>query len=251
MSLTAQQTEYGSTASDSQSELTRRKVRQKSVTAPTTRSQSQKDSNTDEVFGSQTLQRTTGNTDLRTEDASGATTSTTQVHDSTPWRGVLHSPQPPRLSIQPIDRIPTAPGSAQRTRHIPTTGDAEQKRDDATSPAPPQPPPMYAGTPEKQVHDLAEYLAQRMRRDFEAFRHEMQHHVVQVVQDAVTQCAHQTDVHHARPHGDRYQTTNDVTHRVRRLNAAVNPKYDQHHDVHHVLLRRDTRHERTPVQKKR
>ena len=185
MSLTAQQTEYGSTASDSQSELTRRKVRQKSVTAPTTRSQSQKDSNTDEVFGSQTLQRTTGNTDLRTEDASGATTSTPQVQDSAPWRGVLHSPQPPRLSIQPIDRIPTAPGSAQRTRHIPTTGDAEQKRDDATSPAPPQPPPMYAGTPEKQVHDLAEYLAQRMRRDFEAFRHEMQHHVVQVVQEAV------------------------------------------------------------------
>ena len=194
MSLTAQQTEYGSTASDSQSELTRRKVRQKSVTAPKTRSQSQKDSYTDEVFGSQMLHRTTGKTDLRSDDGSGATTSTTQVQDSTTWRGVQHLPQPPRLSIQPIDRIPRAPDSAQRTRLTLVKGDT------ATSPAPSQPPPVYVGTPETQVHDLAEYLAQRMRRDFEAFCYEMQYHVVQVVQEAV--CAHQRDVHHVRLHCD-------------------------------------------------
>ena len=64
-------------------------------------------------------------------------------------------------------------------------GDTEYQRDDATSPAPPQPPPVYVGTPETQVNDLAEYLAQRMRPDFKAFCHKMQNHVVQVVQEAV------------------------------------------------------------------
>ena len=157
---------------DSQFEFTRRKVRQKLVTAPTTRSQSQKDSNTDDVFGSQTLQRATGNTDLRTDDASGATTSTTQVLDSSTWRRVQHLPQPPRLSVQPTDRIPIAPGSAQQTRLTLVKGNTEHQRDDATSTAPPQSPPVYVGTPETQVHDLAVYLAQRMRPDFKAFCHD-------------------------------------------------------------------------------
>ena len=83
MSLT-QQPDPVSAASDSQTELSKRKVRPKSVTAPTTRSQSQKDSTTEDVFGSQTLQRTAGKPDLRDDLPSGLSDQITQGRDNYP-----------------------------------------------------------------------------------------------------------------------------------------------------------------------
>ena len=112
MSVT-QQPDPVSAASDSQTELSRRKVRPKSVTAPTTRSQSKKDFATEDVFGSQTLQRTAGNPDLRDEPTSGRSDEITQKRDNYPMT-------PPRLSIQPTDRIVLTPDGAQRICDPPT-----------------------------------------------------------------------------------------------------------------------------------
>ena len=119
MSLT-QQPDPVSAASDSQTELSKRKVRPKSVTAPTTRSQSQKDSTTEDVFGSQTLQRTTGKPDLRDDLPSGLSDQITQGRDNYPMTQ-------PRLSIQPTDRIVLTPGGAQRVSDLPTGINGEQR----------------------------------------------------------------------------------------------------------------------------
>ena len=185
----SQQPDYGSTASDSQTELSRRKVRPKSVTAPTTRSQSQKDSATDEVFGSQTLQRTAGNSDLRTDSTSGLTDRTTQVKDSERRREDHHA-SPPRLSLQPTDGTFMAPGSARRLREplLEETGDRrrEQQEDVSTLTSPPPGLPTGAIAAEPRVQDMAEYIALRVRHDLEVFRHEIRQHVADVVHEAVS-----------------------------------------------------------------
>ena len=61
---------------------TRTKSTSHSGTAPTTRSQSQKDSTTEDVFGSQTLQRTAGKPDLRDDLPSGLSDQITQGRDN-------------------------------------------------------------------------------------------------------------------------------------------------------------------------
>ena len=64
------QPDYGSTASDSQAEVTRKGSRAKAGQAPQTRSQSQRYSAAEEVFGSQSLQRAAGKPALRDEASS-------------------------------------------------------------------------------------------------------------------------------------------------------------------------------------
>ena len=184
----SQQQEYGSTASDSQTELSRRKVRQKSVTAPTTRSQSQKDSATDEVFGSQTLQRTAGNVDLRAEPISGPLDRITQVKDSVRGRDEYHA-SPPRLSLQPTDGTLLAPGSAKRLREPLTTevGDSRcEAQEDAAAPATSPRISASGGAIEPRVQDMAELIALRVRHDLEVFRYEIRQHVAAVVQEAMS-----------------------------------------------------------------
>ena len=182
MSVT-QQPDPVSAASDSQTELSRRKVRPKSVTAPTTRSQSQKDSATEDVFGSQTLQRTAGNPDLRDDPTSGRSDQITQGRDNYPMT-------PPRLSIQPTDRIVLTPGGAQRIGDLPAGINGERRgarHDDvSTGTTPPSRFPVSEVTTEPRVQDMAEYIALRVRHDLEVFRHEIRQHVAHVVRDAVS-----------------------------------------------------------------
>ena len=76
------QPDYGSTASDSQAKVTRKRSRAKAGEAPHTRSHSQRDSAAKEVFGSQSLQRAAGKPDIR-DEASGETVEvSTKVKES-------------------------------------------------------------------------------------------------------------------------------------------------------------------------
>ena len=187
----SQQPDPVSAVSDSQTEPSKRKVCQKSVTAPTTRSQSQKDSTTENVFGSQALQRTAGKPDLRLEPISGLSDRITPRRDSELGRDNNYYPAtPPRLSVQPTDRIVLTPGGAQRICDLSTEIQEERqvgRHDDAsTGTTPPKGFSAAGVTPEPRVQDMAEYIALSVRHDLEVFRHEIRQHVAHVVREAVS-----------------------------------------------------------------
>ena len=86
------QPDYGSTASDSHAEVTRKRSRAKAREAPQTRSQSQRDSAAEEFFGSQSLQRAASKPDLRDEAAGETVEVSTKVKETRQRADISTSP---------------------------------------------------------------------------------------------------------------------------------------------------------------
>ena len=178
------QPDYGSTASDSQAEVTRKRSRVKAGEAPQTRSQSQRDSAAEEVFGSQSLQRAVGKPDLR-DEASGETVEVSTKVKDTRQRADISTSPPPRLHRQYLGPTFLVPGSAHRQ---PEVQDRQQEEMNLSygaelpqlSPVRPEPPPV------QQVKDLAEYVAEQVRRDLDCFRQEIHTRVTDAITAAIT-----------------------------------------------------------------